>query len=220
MSSWEAFLQQQQSQQYYADLMAFIAKREQLVKVYPPKSLRLRCFEQTPLTEVKVVILGQDPYHGEGQADGLSFSVGSQKKIPPSLRNIYRELCQDLSIPQPNCGDLISWASQGVLLLNTVLTVEEGRAGSHQKKGWEEFTDQALLFISQHCSHVVYILWGKPAQKKEGLINLEKNLVIKSAHPSPLSAYRGFFGSQPFSRCNDYLKANGREPIDWSSVSV
>jgi len=161
------------------------------------------------------VILGQDPYHGPGQAHGLSFSVQEGVDIPPSLRNIFKEIKSDLGIPAPNHGSLQHWADQGVLLLNATLTVEEGNAGSHQRKGWERFTDTAIKVVSEHCNNVVFMLWGSYAQKKIELIDTAKHCILQAAHPSPLSAHRGFLGCKHFSKANEYLKEHGKKPIDW-----
>lgn len=183
--------------------------------VFPPREEIYTAFELTSFENVRVVILGQDPYHGEGQSHGLAFSVNAGIKIPPSLRNMYKELEDDLNIVRTG-GSLKDWASQGVLLLNTVLTVDAHEANSHRGLGWEQFTDSVIEIVSEELDHVVFILWGKPAQKKETLIDASKHLIIKSVHPSPLSAYRGFFGSRPFSRTNEYLRENGRAMVDWS----
>lgn len=184
-------------------------------KVFPPRDEIYTAFELTSFENVRVVILGQDPYHGERQSHGLAFSVNEGIKIPPSLRNIYKELEGDLGIKRTG-GSLKDWAAEGVLLLNTVLTVDAHEANSHRGLGWEKFTDSVIEMVSEELENVVFILWGKPAQKKEALIDGSKHLIIKSVHPSPLSAYRGFFGSKPFSRTNEYLEANGRTPVDWS----
>jgi uracil-DNA glycosylase len=183
---------------------------------FPPKSQLFRSLELTPLDKVKVVILGQDPYHGIGQANGLAFSVNRGVKIPPSLRNIYKELEADIGIKAPNHGDLTEWAKQGVLLLNSILTVEKGKPGSHKKLGWEQYTDSIIKQISDEREHIVFILWGKYAQSKEPLINNTKHLIIKSPHPSPFSARKGFFGSKPFSRTDQYLKGNNQKEINWN----
>lgn len=184
-------------------------------KVFPPREEIYTAFELTSFENVRVVILGQDPYHGERQSHGLAFSVNEDVKIPPSLRNIYKELEDDLGIERTG-GSLKDWAAQGVLLLNTVLTVDAHEANSHRGLGWEKFTDSVIEIVSEELENVVFVLWGKPAQKKETLIDGSKHLIIKSVHPSPLSAYRGFFGSKPFSRANEYLQANGRAAVDWS----
>lgn len=183
-------------------------------KIFPPEEQIFSAFEQTPFNHVKVVILGQDPYHGLGQAHGLSFSVGAEVRLPPSLVNIYKELKSDLG-NAPSNGSLIHWAQQGVLLLNSVLTVEEGKAGSHHKKGWEQFTDKVIEILNREKNNLVFVLWGAPAQKKAAHVDDQKHLLIKSAHPSPLSSYRGFFGSKPFSKANDYLKAHHQREIAW-----
>lgn len=183
--------------------------------VFPPREEIYTAFELTSFENVRVVILGQDPYHGEGQSHGLAFSVNEGIKIPPSLRNMYKELEDDLNIVRTG-GSLKDWASQGVLLLNTVLTVDAHEANSHRGLGWEQFTDSVIEIVSEELDNVVFILWGKPAQKKAVLIDASKHLIIKSVHPSPLSAYRGFFGSRPFSRTNEYLRENDRAMVDWS----
>lgn len=187
-------------------------------RIYPPRDAWLRALELTPLDQVKVVILGQDPYHGPGQAHGLSFSVQQGTKVPPSLVNIYKEITADLGIPRPDHGNLERWARQGVLLLNNALTVEEGRAGSHQKRGWEAITDAAVAAVAQHDAPCVFLLWGNHARQKAervaGLMN-GRHLVLTAPHPSPLSAYAGFFGCSHFSKANEFLQANGRSPIDW-----
>jgi uracil-DNA glycosylase len=183
--------------------------------IYPESNNVFSAFNSTPFNKVKVVIIGQDPYHGEDQAHGMCFSVKKGVKIPPSLRNIYKELASDLSIETPQHGLLQSWADQGVLLLNTVLTVEKGMAGSHQGKGWEIFTDRVIDLLNKEKENLVFLLWGSPAQKKAKNVNSEKHLVLKSPHPSPLSAHRGFFGQHHFSKCNHYLKEKGIGPINW-----
>ncbi|MFW2176339.1 MULTISPECIES: uracil-DNA glycosylase [unclassified Moraxella] len=185
-------------------------------EIYPPKHLMFNAFDLTPLSQVKVVILGQDPYHGAGQAMGLSFSVPKAIPKPPSLQNILKELATDLNIPPSRHGDLSYWARQGVLLLNSMLTVEAGQAGSHQGKGWERFTDTVIEAVNTHCEHCVFILWGSYAQKKGRFIDPSKHLILTATHPSPLGANRGgFFGTRPFSKANDYLMSCGKSPIDW-----
>lgn len=184
--------------------------------VFPAECDIFRALTLTQPGQVKVVILGQDPYHGENQAHGLSFSVPNGTKLPPSLRNIYKELASDLGVNPPTAGDLSRWAGQGVLLLNAVLTVEAGLAGSHAGKGWEDLTDALIKCISDQQRGVVFILWGNYALKKRDLIDETKHLVLSSVHPSPLSASRGFFGSRPFSKANDYLKSTGQSPVDWT----
>jgi uracil-DNA glycosylase len=183
--------------------------------IYPAPSQLLSALELTSLEDVRVVILGQDPYHGEGEAHGLAFSVNEGIKIPPSLVNIFKERETDLRLPPPSHGSLVAWAQQGVLLLNTVLSVEKDHAGSHQKKGWEPFTDQIIRMVNQKSEAVVFILWGLPAQKKVSLIDASKHLILTSPHPSPLSSYRGFFGSKPFSQTNKFLKKQGLPEIIW-----
>lgn len=203
---------------YMQELAAFINGREsEGVLVFPLADDRFNAFTSTPIDKVKVVILGQDPYHGAGQAHGLSFSVQPYEKIPPSLVNIYKEIEVELGLQIPMHGCLSSWAEQGVLLLNTVLTVEESSAGSHQGKGWEQFTDVAIDAINQQCDKVVFMLWGAHAQKKAALI-ADKHLVLQAPHPSPLSSYRGFFGCGHFKQANEYMSANNKKPIDWSVV--
>ena len=184
--------------------------------IYPERKNYFSALNLTPLNQVKVVILGQDPYHGPGQAHGLCFSVPSGIRPPPSLKNIFKELKFDLSIEIPKSGNLTPWAQQGVLLLNSVLTVEKEKPGSHQKKGWETLTDKIISVVSEQSPHAVFILWGAYAQKKAEFVDLKKHLVIKNVHPSPLSSHRGFFGSKPFSTTNDWLKSKNIKPINWS----
>lgn len=184
-------------------------------QIFPAAQNIFAALDACPFEQVKVVILGQDPYHGEGQAHGLCFSVQRGVPAPPSLVNIYKELREDVGTTSPNHGNLTDWAKQGVLLLNNVLTVEAGKAGSHHGKGWELFTDRIVELLSERREHLVFILWGTPAQKKAAKVDARKHCLIKSVHPSPLSSYRGFFGSKPFSQTNAYLKANGIKPIDW-----
>ena len=201
---------------YMQKLAAFIDRRESDgILVFPLANNRFNAFNSTPIDKVKVVILGQDPYHGAGQAHGLSFSVQPSEKIPPSLVNIYKEIEAELGLQIPMHGCLSSWAKQGVLLLNTVLTVEESNAGSHQGKGWEQFTDMAIDAVNQQCDKVVFMLWGAHAQKKAALL-ADNHLVLQAPHPSPLSSYRGFFGCGHFKQANEYLSANNKRPIDWS----
>lgn len=199
------------------NLRDFLSQQKQAMQtVYPPSSLIFNALDTTPLDQVKVVILGQDPYHGTQQANGLSFSVQRGLRIPPSLKNIYQELYTDLGIPPAKHGDLSAWARQGVLLLNSVLTVGAGLAASHQKKGWEEFTDSIIDIINSSTEHTVFILWGAYAQRKGQRIDTNKHLVLKAAHPSPLSANRGgFFGCKVFSKTNEYLIQHGKAPIQW-----
>ncbi|MGS4881949.1 uracil-DNA glycosylase [Photobacterium damselae] len=217
MQSWQNFLQQQQQQEYFEQIQSYVANARQQGKVvYPPEEDVFSAFTATPLDQVKVVILGQDPYHGPDQAHGLSFSVKPGVKTPPSLANMYKELATDIDgFTIPDHGYLQSWAEQGVLLLNTVLTVEQGNAHSHAKIGWETFTDKVIEHIVQECEGVIFLLWGAHAQKKGKKINTQKHHVLKSAHPSPLSAYRGFFGCQHFSQTNTLLQAMNKTPITW-----
>lgn len=205
---------------YYADLFKFVKEEYAARKVFPPADDIFNAFHLTPLHEVKVVILGQDPYHNDGQAHGLCFSVKPDVDIPPSLVNIYQELHDDLGCYIPNNGYLTKWAKQGVLMLNTVLTVRAHQANSHRGKGWEEFTDAAIRILDEQDRPVVFILWGSPAQKKAMMLHNPKHLILKAPHPSPLSAYRGFFGSRPFSQTNDFLVKNGLTPIDWQIENV
>lgn len=198
------------------ELADFLISEEQLGKsIYPDNSDIFRALEACPFEKVKVVILGQDPYHGAGQAHGLCFSVQKGVKIPPSLFNIYKELQSDVGVTPPQHGHLIDWAQQGVLLLNNVLTVEDGKAGSHHNKGWEQFTDRIVEILNDKKENLVFILWGSPAQKKAAKVDSTRHFLIKSVHPSPLSSYRGFFGSKPFSKTNDYLTSRGLAPINW-----
>ncbi len=213
--SWKEQLALEFDKEYFKSLTDFVRQEYQSTTVYPPGSYIFNAFEHCPFDKVKVVILGQDPYHEPGQAHGLSFSVQDGIPYPPSLVNIFKELESDLGKPMPSSGNLLRWADQGVLLLNATLTVRAHLAGSHQNHGWETFTDAVIHKLADNRSHLVYILWGSYAQKKGAFIDASHNLVIKSAHPSPLAAYRGFFGSKPFSKANDYLIATGQEPIDW-----
>lgn len=216
-ASWKSALSEFLLSAKMDDLKQFLVTEKNADKViYPPNSLIFNALNTTPFNRVKVVILGQDPYHGPNQAHGLSFSVQRGVVLPPSLRNIFHELNTDLGIPVPKHGDLTRWAEQGVLLLNAVLTVEAGQPTSHQKRGWEEFTDHVIDVLNQQCEHIVFILWGAYAQRKGQRIDQNKHLVLKAAHPSPLSANRGgFFGCKVFSKANNYLKQNGIEPINW-----
>ncbi|WP_066191158.1 MULTISPECIES: uracil-DNA glycosylase [Gracilibacillus] len=215
-NDWADKLASEFEQDYYIRLREFLKKEYQQFTVYPNMYDIYNALHYTPFQQVKVVILGQDPYHGPNQAHGLSFSVKPEVDIPPSLKNIYKELHADIGCAIPNHGYLVEWAKQGVLLLNNVLTVRQGQAHSHQGKGWERFTDQVITTLNQKETPVVYILWGAAAQKKQALIDTSKHFIIKSPHPSPLSAHRGFFGSQPFSRANQILQDNGRQPINWA----
>jgi len=216
-NSWKEVLYNEFQKTYFKKLKQFLEyEKTKNIKIYPPGNLIFNAFEKTPFNKVKVVILGQDPYHGFGQAHGLCFSVPNEVKIPPSLRNIYKELYSDIGFAIPKSGNLEKWANQGVLLINATLTVRDSEAGSHQKKGWEIFTDNVIKTVSDKKENIVFILWGNYAQSKESLIDKGKHLIIKSVHPSPLSASRGFFGSKPFSKTNTYLLSKGYEEIDWS----
>ncbi|MGH1429958.1 MAG: uracil-DNA glycosylase [Neptuniibacter sp.] len=214
--TWNAVLADQFEQPYMQALKSFLREQKNQKKVIYPRSEHwFHALEATPLDRVKVVIIGQDPYHQPGQAHGLCFSVMPGVKIPPSLVNIYKELATDIGIKPVEHGYLESWAKQGVLLLNSVLTVEDSNAGSHQGKGWEVFTDAVIKQVNEHCEHVVFMLWGSYAQKKGACIDNRKHLVLKATHPSPLSAYRGFLGCSHFSQANQYLEQSGREVIQW-----
>ncbi|MEZ0152659.1 MAG: uracil-DNA glycosylase [Candidatus Reddybacter sp.] len=215
-ASWLAVLGDEFDKPYMQSLKAFLVDEKAKGKAIFPVSQRwFAAFNSTPFERVKVVILGQDPYHGPAQAHGLCFSVPPDIKVPPSLVNIYKELVTDLDIPMPNHGCLEHWAQQGVLLLNATLTVENGQAGSHQNKGWETFTNRAIQVLNEQREGLVFILWGAYAQKKGAFIDAQRHLIIQSPHPSPLSAYRGFFGSRPFSQTNTYLKSSNKKAIDW-----
>lgn len=215
--SWQAIIGHSFKEPYMQALRDFLGTQKAAGKtIYPPGAQIFNAFNHTPFDQVRVVIIGQDPYHGPGQAHGLSFSVPDGIKPPPSLVNIYKELSQDLGIPIPSNGNLSTWAEQGVLLLNATLTVEAANAGSHQNKGWETFTDTAIEALNAQREGLVFVLWGSYAQKKGAIIDTNKHLVIKSPHPSPLSAHRGFFGSKPFSKINDYLIKQGQTPINWA----
>lgn len=217
---WEEALRPEFRKPYYRKLFETVVSEYKTHRVYPPADDIFNAFHFTPVSRVKVVILGQDPYHEEGQAHGLSFSVRPGVEIPPSLVNIYQELHDDLGCYMPNNGCLEKWAKQGVMLLNTVLTVRAHQANSHQNIGWEEFTDAAIRVLADQDRPMVYILWGRPAQRKAGMIYNPKHLILKSPHPSPLSAYRGFFGSRPFSKTNQYLESCGLTPIDWQIENI
>ena len=214
-SSWKEHLNEEFEKQYFADLTNFVKSEYAAQKIYPPGKLIFNAFEKCPFDKVKVVILGQDPYHEPGQAHGLCFSVPDGVSQPPSLQNIFKEIKNDLEIPIPKSGNLERWAEQGVFLLNATLTVRSHQAGSHQKKGWETFTDNVIRMLSDSGEHLVFLLWGAYAQRKGELINANKHLVLKSVHPSPLSAHRGFFGNHQFSIANKYLIAYGKQPINW-----
>ena len=205
---------------YYAKLYQFIKEEYNQYQVFPPADDIFNAFHYTPLSQVKVVIIGQDPYHNIGQAHGLCFSVKPDVEIPPSLCNIYQELQADMGCKIPNNGYLVKWAKQGVLMLNTVLTVRAHQANSHRGKGWEEFTDAAIRALNRQDRPIVFILWGKPAQMKRSMLDNPKHLILEAPHPSPLSAYRGFFGSRPFSQTNSFLIQNRIIPIDWQIEDV
>lgn len=215
-NDWLNAIEEEFHKPYYKQLYQFVCEEYRITKVYPPAEDIFNAFHFTPLSHVKVLILGQDPYHNEHQAHGLSFSVlPEQADIPPSLQNIYKEMHDDIGCEIPNHGYLKKWADQGVLLLNTVLTVRAHQANSHQRKGWEQFTDAVIQAVNAQDRPIVYMLWGKPAQSKSSMLTNPKHLILKAPHPSPLSAYRGFFGSRPFSQANEFLKEKGQIPIDW-----
>lgn len=214
-TSWKDLLQDEFNKPYFVELTNFVKDEYKKEKIFPPAKLIFNALDSLPVNEVRVVILGQDPYHGDGQAHGLSFSVPQGIQLPPSLKNIYKELYTDLGIKKENSGDLSNWVEQGVLLLNATLTVRAHQPASHQNKGWEIFTDAIIKNLSSTQKNLVFILWGNHAQKKIPLIDQSKHLIIKSAHPSPLSAYNGFFGSKPFSKTNTYLISVGKSPINW-----
>ena len=213
--SWKQHLMPEFDKPYFVNLTNFVRDEYRTKTIYPPAKLIFNAFDQCPFEEVEVVIVGQDPYHEPGQAHGLCFSVNDGIEIPPSLQNIYKEIHDDLGKPIPRSGNLERWARQGVLLLNATLTVQAHRAGSHQGKGWEEFTDAAIRHLANERENLVFILWGAYAQRKGENIDTNRHLVLKSPHPSPLSAHRGFFGNKHFSKANDYLVAHGKKPIDW-----
>jgi len=214
--SWQAVLAPEFEKPYMQQLRCFLRSEKDRKKVIYPKSADVfQAFNTTPLSQVKVVVLGQDPYHGPGQAHGLSFSVPTGKALPPSLLNIYKELKADLGIPPSMNGCLVCWAKQGVLLLNSILTVESGKAGSHQNRGWEQLTDRVVHILNDQPVPLVFLLWGAYAQRKGAWIDTSKHCVLKAPHPSPLSAHQGFFGSRPFSKTNQYLESQGRTPIRW-----
>jgi len=214
-SSWENKLQDEFQKQYFTELTSFVRDQYRMKVVYPSVKDIFKAFDACPFDEVRVVIIGQDPYHGIGQAHGLCFSVNDGITQPPSLKNIFKEIESDLGKPAPKSGNLERWANQGVLLLNATLTVEENAAGSHHKRGWEAFTDAIIKKISDEKENVVFILWGAYAQKKGQIIDTKKHHVLQSAHPSPFSAYNGFLGNKHFSKTNAYLKSVGKKEIDW-----
>ncbi len=214
--SWKEQLSQEFERPYFSELITFVKSEYASTKVYPPGKLIFNAFDKCTFDNTKVVILGQDPYHGYNQANGLSFSVNDGVAMPPSLQNIFKEIREDLEIPVPKSGNLERWAEQGVLLLNSTLTVRAGEAGSHQKKGWETFTDAVIKCISDQKQDVVFMLWGKYAQDKGAVINASKHLILKAKHPSPMAAnYGGWFGTKHFSQANEYLLSKGLEPIKW-----
>lgn len=214
-SEWLEVLHPEFHKPYFENLKAFLLEEKKIYRIFPLGNRIFAAFDNTPFSKVKVVILGQDPYHGEGQAHGLCFSVPDGIALPPSLVNIYKELSSDLGIPVPASGNLEKWAQQGVLLLNATLTVRANQAGSHQRQGWENFTDEVIKQLSARHTGLVFILWGSYAQAKETLIDTSKHFILKAVHPSPLSVYRGFFGSRPFSKTNELLHKSGKEKISW-----
>jgi uracil-DNA glycosylase len=217
-AEWLEILKDEFGKPYFEELKTFLLDEKRLYWVYPPGNRIFAAFDHTPFSKVKVVILGQDPYHGDGQAHGLCFSVPDGIPVPPSLVNIYKELNTDLGIQIPQSGNLEKWAGQGVLLLNATLTVRANQAGSHQRRGWENFTDEVIRNLSAKQSGIVFLLWGSYAQAKESMIDTSKHFVLKAVHPSPLSAYRGFFGCRHFSKTNELLESIGKPPIEWSLV--
>ena len=214
-NDWQRILTEQFQQSYFLQLKNFLEAEYEEKTIYPAKADIWRAFELTPYQDVKVVLLGQDPYHGPGQAHGLSFSVQKGTKIPPSLRNMFKELEDDLGVKPATHGDLTTWAEQGVFLLNTVLTVRQGAAHSHRGKGWEQLTDSVVQALNEREEAIIFLLWGNASIAKKTLINTDKHTVLTAPHPSPLSAYRGFFGSKPFSKINTLLKESGEKPIKW-----
>ncbi|MBZ4676752.1 MAG: uracil-DNA glycosylase [Anaerophaga sp.] len=213
--SWKEALSEEFNAPYFSELKKFLVDEKKKHQVYPPGPMIFNAFNHTPLDKVKVVLLGQDPYHGPGQAQGLCFSVPDGIRQPPSLQNIFKEIADDIGTPPPPSGDLTRWASQGILLLNATLTVRARTPGSHQGKGWEQFTDAAIKVVSKTRENVVFLLWGRYAQNKAALINPSKHLVLKAAHPSPFSAHNGFFGCKHFSKTNEWLKNHGLKEIEW-----
>lgn len=213
--SWKRELSAEFEKPYFAELTEFVRNEYSTTTIYPPAKLIFNAFDHCPFDKVKAVIIGQDPYHGPGQANGLCFSVNKEIKMPPSLVNIFKEISSDTGKPMPTDGDLTRWSRQGVLLLNATLTVRAGNAGSHQRRGWETFTDAAIRILAEKRENLVFILWGSYAQQKGAFIDRNRHLVLTSPHPSPLSAYAGFFGNHHFTLTNDYLAKHGKEPIDW-----
>ena len=213
--SWKRELAEEFEKRYFEELTTFVRNEYATSTIYPPARLIFNAFDHCPFDKVKVVIIGQDPYHGAGQANGLCFSVNKGIKMPPSLVNIFKEIAADTGRPMPADGDLTRWSEQGVLLLNATLTVRAGNAGSHQRRGWEEFTDAAIRILAEKRSNLVFILWGSYAQRKGAFIDRNRHLVLSSPHPSPLSAYAGFFGNHHFTLTNDYLVKHGQKPIEW-----
>ncbi len=214
-TGWKSVLKDEFDKEYFNNLAQFVKEEYKKTTVYPPAGLIFNAFNLCPFSDVRTVIIGQDPYHGPGQAHGLCFSVRDGVGFPPSLINIFKEIELDLGLSRPASGNLERWARQGVLLLNATLTVRAHLAGSHQKKGWEQFTDSVISVLNREKSNIVFLLWGAYAQKKGENIDRNRHLVLESVHPSPLSASRGFFGNKHFSKCNDYLLANGKNPVDW-----
>lgn len=219
MNEWDDVLKEEFTKPYYQELREFLKKEYEEETVYPPMDHIWSAFQHTSYDDVKVVILGQDPYHGEGQAHGLSFSVQPGVKIPPSLRNMFKELVSDIGCPYPESGTLTGWAKQGVLMLNTVLTVREGQAHSHRRQGWEQFTDEVIRKLSAREKPIVFVLWGRPAGEKKKLIDPSRHAIVESVHPSPLSASRGFLGSRPYSAVNQILQSWHERPIDWCQTN-
>ena len=216
---WQTQLQAEQNALYFQELTKFIEEERQAQTIYPLQQDTFNAFTLCPFNKCKVVILGQDPYHGAGQAHGLSFSVQKGIKLPPSLKNIYKELESDLNLPTPNHGELTQWAEQGVLMINAVFTVREKNANSHANKGWEKFTDAVIQKLSEEKENIIFVLWGKYAQKKAELIDEGKHFILQTAHPSPFSARNGFFGSKPFTKINDWLTQTNQQVIDWQISS-
>ncbi|MDR1005996.1 MAG: uracil-DNA glycosylase [Bacteroidales bacterium] len=215
-SDWAAWFANESKKDYFSTLSVLVDNERKRYNIFPKEEDVFTAFRLCGFHQTKVVIIGQDPYHGQGQAHGLSFSVRSGVRLPPSLQNIFKEIASDLNIPVSSCGDLSSWAKQGVMLLNSILTVRENSPASHKNIGWNYFTDSAIRYLSYYKEHLVFILWGAFAQSKRSFIDTSKHCIIASAHPSPLSAYQGFFSSRPFSRTNEYLRQNNIAEIDWS----